>query len=100
MPLILGEQRGVLQIWMGRAATRARTRKVLKIRRGRIREIVEIGEDVHAAEVAGEVVEDLVAVVIEATFERMARPDVRERVGDLISTDRRLARTEAVPPDD
>ena len=53
-------------------------------------------EDVHAEEVAGEVVQDVVLAVVEAALNGVIAQDERGGVGDLAALDGGLARREGV----
>src|SRR5258708_16063735 len=81
----------------GRSGTREGLQERHRILVGEIREAVEA---VGAEEVAWEVVEDVVVAVIEAALECVVLQNVGGCVRDLIALDGRLARREAVAPEE
>ncbi len=103
-PLVLGEDRVLLEVGMGLGSGRAGPLEVLLVELvGAVRPAAgkrrERAERVRPAEEAGEVVQDVVELKIEAALELVLAANPRRRIRELPALDRRLARAEVVAAD-
>src|SRR5215213_282983 len=85
---------------MGGRAGRSRSGERLQETRGSSDVVVsDAVELIGAREVAGEEVENVVVVVVEAALECVRTLQQRRCIGELVALDGRLARAEEVAPD-